>query len=73
MPKIVSYADWESGKVKLIDEYFEPVLGRVIGCRDKNGKIEEIRDVIGYQGRKTGTRLGLWFHEVMEGSDPCQS
>ena len=63
---IVSYADWESGKVKLTNEYFEPVLGEVIGCEEQGGEVKEIREVIGYVGRETGTRLGLWFSEVME-------
>lgn len=76
MPELVSYADWESGKVKLTDEYFEPVLGavigykeqkcKVIGGREQKCRVKEVREVIGYRGRETGTRLGLWYHEVIE-------
>ena len=63
---VVSFADWDSGRVKLTDEVFDPVLGDVIGYTAENGKVREHRKVIGYRGRVTGTRLGTWFSEVME-------
>jgi len=63
----VTYDEWHSGTINLTNEEFYPVLGDVIGYyadKDKNIILE--RQVIGYCGKDTNTRLGLWFSEVME-------
>ena len=66
MDKQVSYEDWESGKVELKDEEFEPEFGDVIGYSFMYNEIVEERLLIGYKGKETGTRVGTWFYEVME-------
>jgi hypothetical protein len=63
---MISYEDWESRKVKLADERFEPILGEVIGAVMRDGVWDEHRRVIGYKGVDTGTVVGPWFAEVME-------
>ena len=66
--RLVSFEDWESGKVKLTDEYFER---RTVGDRfffgSSTGSNRIIETVV-YVGRETGTVLGEWFAEVMEPS-----
>ena len=64
--KKVSYDDWESGKVKLTDEIFKPILGWTTGYTYENDKVIEHRKVLGYRGEITGTQVGLWLGEVME-------
>ena len=63
---VVSFDDWESGRVKLTDERFDPVFGDVLGYTWENDAVREHRRVIGYRGSVTETRLGTWFAEVME-------
>jgi len=63
---VVSFNDWESGRVKLSNERFDPILGDVIGYSWQNDMLYEHRRVLGYRGSVTGTRLGTWFAEVME-------
>jgi len=63
----VSYAEWESGKVKFKDEIFDPDLGEGIYYEvTETGEIIGKHVVIGYKGRETGMKVGLWFAEVME-------
>ena len=62
----VSFDDWESGRVKLSDERFDPTLGEVLGHTWENEAAREHRRVVGYRGGVTGTRVGTWFAEVME-------
>ncbi len=66
MQDTVSFDDWESGGVKLTDELFEPVYGAITGYTWEHGTPVEHRNIIGYRGRETGTRVGMWFAEVME-------
>lgn len=66
MSSLVSFDDWESGKVKLTDEYFER---RTVGCRYFFGSSDgsnRIIETVVYVGRETGIILGDWFAEVME-------
>jgi hypothetical protein len=63
---IVTYEEWDSGKVKLTEEEFEPVLGGVIAYQYSNGSVDGVRHVMHYCGKTTGTKVGLWFGEVME-------
>ena len=55
MSDAVSFDDWDSGRVVLRDEIFDPVFDRHWPWW-----------VAAYVGRETGTRLGVWFAEVME-------
>ena len=58
MSDTVSFDDWDSGRVSLTDEIFDPVFDRYWPWY-----------VVCYIGRETGTRLGHWFHEVMEATN----
>lgn len=68
MSCIISFEDWESGKIKLTDEYFDR---RTVGPRyffgGSDGSNRIIETVV-YVGRQTGTVLGDWFAEAMEPS-----
>ncbi len=52
---VVTFAEWDSGRTQLTDEIFDPVFD-----------VYWPWVVVGYVGRETGTRLGLWFGEVMQ-------
>ena len=63
---MVTFEEWNSGKVQLENEYFEAVYGEVIGYTFEKEKIVEHRRLIGFQGEQTGIMLGTWFAEVCE-------
>lgn len=64
--KVVSFEEWESGRVKLSDEIFDPVFGSEPYYTYEDDQIFERYAVVGYRGRVTGTRLGLWFSEISQ-------
>ena len=57
---MVSYEDWETGKVELTDEWFEPIFRKAFYYGVPYEKI------IGYIGRETGTLLHPAFGNVLE-------
>jgi len=64
---VVTYEEWDSGKIKLTDEKFNPVYdGNRPYYEIVGNEIRQSYRVVGYEGEITGTRVGLWFAEIME-------
>lgn len=66
---MLTYEQWESISHTIPEtEVFKPILGEVIGYQVDYEKktVVEIRKVLGYSGKATGTVLGPWFADIME-------
>ena len=60
--QLVTLDDWESGKVKLTDEWFDPIY---LGSFDARGKLVS-KTLAYFYGRETGTALEPALQEVLE-------
>ena len=59
MDEIVTVEKFESGEIKLTDEWFEPIF--------RNASLYGIpfKELVGFKGRKTGTLLHSDFDNIL--------